>query len=206
MNIVKKYLLKAAEYSLFCAIPMTFGIASIVSDFIPWYLGSEFNLVIYTTIILSPIIITNSLAGISGSQFFTATNQVNVLLKVYISATVLNIILNIMLITRFSSIGAAIATSFSSIISVYIQFYYLDKQMHIKSLLQCGVKYLLKSIPMIIVVIMIGLKLDSQISTTLLQIIIGMFIYGMTLILIKDRLIKELFEQFKRFMSKRYKN
>ena len=91
-------------------------------------LGASFEPTIRAIKIMAPILITNTLIGISGSQFFTATNQIKVLIISQFSAAILNIFVNIMLIPQYSFMGATVATLLTSCVSVCIQFYYMLKQ------------------------------------------------------------------------------
>lgn len=47
---------------------------------VPWYLGESFAPTISAIVLISPIVISNTLTGISGGQYFTATNQMKVLI------------------------------------------------------------------------------------------------------------------------------
>lgn len=107
------------------AIPMCFGIAICAHNLIPWYLGIDFSPSISAIIIMSPIIIANSLIGISGNQYFTATNQIKILTYSYFSALIVNIILNYTLIKNMGFIGAAYTTTVTSFTSLIIQYYFL---------------------------------------------------------------------------------
>lgn len=196
---IEDMLVMVANFSLMLAIPMCFGIAGIAKCMVPWYLGREFLPTIYAIIIISPIVITNSLSGISGNQYFTATNQINILLKAYFSAAIINIIVNAILIPLFGFYGAAIATVLSSLVSVFIQYKELGKQINIEPFKKSGINYLIKTIPMIIVVTLTGILMKANAVTTLIQIILGTITYFSTLILTKDTMLLYVFRNiFKR--------
>lgn len=58
---------------MFVACPMTIGIDYIAKNFVPWYLGIDFLPAVTAISIISPIVISNSLASISGKHYFTVT-------------------------------------------------------------------------------------------------------------------------------------
>lgn len=186
---IKSYLNKTLAFVLFISFPMMFGIATIASSLVPWYLGEEFLPVISAVIIISPIVIFNSLNNISGAQYFTATNQTRILTIAYVSAAVINIIINAMLIPSFGYKGAAIATLVSSLISVIIQYYYLTRQIDIWRTILNGLKYLLISLFMGICVYIIGYYLGPTPITTVVQLVFGIGIYFLTLYIMKDIMI-----------------
>lgn len=181
-----KNIMLAGRYSLMLAIPMAIGIASIADGLIPWYLGSEFNPTIYVIIILSPIIISNSLLGISGNQYFTATNQMDILLKSNIITAIMNVIVNVMLIPKFGLYGAAFAAVTSSYISVFIQYINMNKQIKVTTFFGEGFKYLAASLPMTMIIYVIRNYFQVGPLTTFIQVLVGALIYIVTLIIIKD--------------------
>ncbi len=138
---IKEVMFKAAKYALCMAMPLMLGMFCIARQLIGWYLGADFSKTAIAIMILVPIVLLNTLAGISGNQYFTATNQTNILLRAYITAAVINIIVNAVLIPQFGYIGAAIATVMSSLASVVTQYYIFAKQVTLKELWKYLIKY-----------------------------------------------------------------
>ena len=186
---------KAGRFTMFAAFPMMFGLACIADKFIPWYLGTEFMPVASAMIILSPIVICNSLSGISGQQYFTATNQISILMRAYVSAAVLNMIVNAILIPAHGYIGAAIATVGSSLISVIVQYCYLNRQINVTSLIKPGIRYLAASAIMATVIFLVTGGMTAGVRTTAIQIITGIVVYLIIMILLKDSTMAELLKK-----------
>lgn len=189
---LKRSIDTVGRFSIMFAIPMFIGIAAIAGDLIPWYLGEEYIPSVSAIILISPIIVTNSLSGISGNQYFTATNQTNILLKAYVSAAICNIIANALLIPNYKFMGAAAATVLSSAVSVIIQYHYMDKQINIKNFIGYCIKYSISSIPMLLIVIFVGQRLPSTPTTTLIQVICGVLAYFAMLTSYQDKLFIQL--------------
>lgn len=198
---IEKYLIKVGRISLFLAFPMTIGIMSIASKFIPWYLGNEFLPVIIAIIFISPIIISNSLEGISGRQYFTATNQISILLKSYIFTAITNVVINLILIPKWGFIGSAIATLISSYICVLIQFYYLNKQISMRGLIPYSIRYLIYSLIMGAVVYLLSKNLQANPITTVIQIFSGGSIYLFLCFINKDIILKEVIDKVKDYLK-----
>lgn len=188
---IKNMILKAGSISLAMAVPMMFGIATLAPRLIPWYLGDSFTPTVTAIIILSPIILTNSLSGILGSQYLTATNQMKLLLKAHLSAAVMNVCINAILIPHLGFIGAAIATVISSATAVSIQYYYVNRQIGVKTILVDLCSYLAKSLPMLLILVAIIGKLESRPITTVIQIFLGALVYLFVLIISKDKILIE---------------
>ncbi|MDK0557895.1 oligosaccharide flippase family protein [Clostridium perfringens] len=197
---INDYINKTIIFSLFLAYPMTFGIIGICKTLIPWYLGKEFIPVISAIMIISPIIIINSLINISGTQYFTATNQIKIMTISTTLSAMLNVLINIILIPKLAYKGAAIATVVSATISFIIQYTYLNKQINVVKTMFFTLKYLIISIIMGIVVYIIGIKMSPNPITTIIQILMGIFIYFGVLYFIKDNLIIEFLNKVKKYI------
>ena len=195
---ITELLTKACRVSLFMAFPLMFGIAGIAGCFIPWYLGSEFLATAKVLMILSPIVLSNTLVGISGTQYFIATNQVKILLVSNSLAALLNITVNALLIPKFGYVGAAVATLISNYTLVIVQYYALSKQLTVKKMFRNTWRYLAASIMMFAVVFGIGSISSPRPLTTILQIIAGMIVYFGIMLIIRDDLTRESLEQIQR--------
>ena len=187
----------ALHISLFFAIPMMLGIAGIACSFVPWYLGEEFLPVITGIYYICPIICFNSIAGVLGSQYLTASNQMRILTKAYAIAAVVNVAANTFLIPIAGFKGAAVATQLSSFISIAIQYYYVRKQIDITVSKFSLIKYTCTALMMMISVYMIGSFFGVGFATTLLQIAAGGAIYITVMLVTKEPLIAEAIKELR---------
>lgn len=195
---IENLLLMAGKFALCLAMPMMLGIFCIAGKFIPWYLGTEFQPTSTAIMVLSPIIVLNSLSGISGNQFFTATDQTTVLMKAYVSAAGMNVVANAVLIPHFGYVGAAAATVMSSLCSVIIQYHYMFKQLKVQRLILYAGKYFTGAVIMSGVIFLIGYVMKATAVTTVIQILIGGGIYFVFLLIVKDEMLKEAHRLFKK--------
>lgn len=188
---IEKTIQIVIKFSLFASLPMMFGLMSISKTFIPWFLGSEFLPVASAIVIIAPIIVLNSLANISGNQYFTATNQTRIMTISYMAAAIINIILNAILIPKWQYKGAAIATLLSALISVIIQYSVMRKQISVKKAFLTSTKYLLASLLMFSMCYILR-TLGSTWYITLMQIFIGVLMYIVILLLTKDEMLNKI--------------
>ena len=189
MDSINEYIFKSARFAMMISIPIFFGLDAIADKFIPWYLGDEYLPVIQVIWIISPIIITNTLVNISGTQYLTAINQTKILTISNVIAAMINFIVNLLLIPSWGFYGAAIATVFSSIFCVAIQFFWMNKTIKIRLLMLKMWKYWISAFFMFIIIrLLIAPKTASPINT-FMTIFIGASIYFITLLILKDELI-----------------
>ena len=97
--------------------------------------------------------------------------------------------LNAVLIPNLQYAGAAIATVASSGISVLVQYSILHQQINIKPIVLYLIKYLLLSIPMFIIVAILGENMVVSPVTTLIQILVGCIIYVVSCAIVKDNIL-----------------
>lgn len=202
-KVMQEILLKAGRYAMFLAMPMMLGMFCVARQFIPWYLGSEFLPTATAIMILSPIVLLNSLTGISGKQYFTATNQMRILLGAYVTAAIMNVVVNAMLIPGMGYKGAAIATVLSSSASVLIQYNFLMKQVDIRILWKWILKYFGGALVMAAGILLFTRNMSATVITTCIQVILGAGIYYAFLIVIHDQTLKEGMAIIKRWIYKK---
>lgn len=203
LNLLNDYIYKSARFSMMVSISMFFGINGIKDNFIPWYLGTEFLDVIQAVGIISPIILTNTLMNVSGTQYLTAINETKVLTISSVLAAIINVIANIILIPHMGFYGAAIATVISSFICVIVQLIAMNKMISIAPIL-CGLwKYFSSGIVMFVFLKIISVYLISSILNTLLLVIIGGGIYFTLLFILRDKYFEIALEIVGKFIKRR---
>ena len=189
---------KAGKLSMFIAFPMMFGLMAVSSKLIPWYLGIEFSDTIIAIIIIAPIIVTNALTGISGGQYFTATNQLNILLKIQVTAAIANIIINAILIPKIGFLGAAIATVLTGLYSAIYQYRILVRQISLPGLLRESIKYFILGFLMLIIIYIITKNMPATAMTNIIQVLIGIIWYFGCCIILKDKQLLEVLTEIKK--------
>lgn len=186
IGVISDLINQSARISMFLAFPMTFGLIFIAGKLVPWYLGDQFLPTTLAIILISPIIITNTLTGISGGQYFTATNQIKILVSSQFSAALANIMINALLIPKMGFYGAAIATTVTSICCAIVQYMFLIKQIKLYKLGFYMVKYGIIAAIMGIVVFIVTDPMLATPFTNIIQVLLGGVVYVGCCVLIRD--------------------
>lgn len=192
---ISELLNRAARFSLFIACPMVFGLIAVADKLIPWYLGEEFVPTIHAIILIAPIIITNTLTGISGGQYFTATNQIGILVKSQFIAAAGNVFINALLIPRYGFYGAAVATLFTSFLCAIMQYKFMIKQIRLPGLLRQGAKYLIFSIMMAILIRCVTRNMEATPLTNIVQVFVGGLFYCIACLISHDEQVRLLIKK-----------
>ena len=182
------YLNKASRYSMALAAPMMVGLLCAAPYLVPWYLGYDYMPTAYAIMIIAPIVIFNSLMGISGRQYFVATDQVLPLTVSNVIAAVLNLGINAALIPRLGYVGAAIATVVSSLFNAITQFAWMNRSIRVKNIMRGTIRYILFALIMGIAtwIFTRALHLQATIATTFFQMVVAFACYGVLLWLTND--------------------
>lgn len=202
LDSIKQYVVKTAHFAMLISIPMYAGINAIASGFVPWYLGNEYLPVVSVLSIVSTIILSNSLVNISGTQYFTAVDKTTILTLSNFSAAILNVVVNTLLIPNWGALGAAFATVLSSAFCVLIQFYFLNRSIPVKEILNGTWKYVIASAIMYIILNAIAVWMPQNPMATFAQILIGCMIYFGALIVLRETMFRELITCGKKYIAK----
>ena len=168
---VKKYVEISFDFSMYMAIPLMFGIFSISYTMVPWFFGEGYLGVIPIMMIISPIVVFNSLSAVCGNQYLTAINDTRTLTKSYVIGATLNLIFNAILIPIFSGKGAAIGTIIAEATVFIIQYQVVKQIVDGRKLGKHFIKYLMCGIFMFIACNLIGYYMEPNALTTILQVI-----------------------------------
>ena len=188
---VNLYMYKAYRFVWFVGIPLSFGLVGVASNFVPWFFGNGYEKVIPLLSILGFLVIAIGLNNITGIQYLIPTKRQNLFtLTVFIGAGV-NLLMNAVLISRYQSIGAAIASVTAESAIALTQFWFIRKDISILKVFQSCRNYLFSGVVMLIVIEMLGKKLLPSIINTFLMVFIGGLLYLTLLIIIKDSFLLE---------------
>lgn len=190
---VKNYIYHSFDFVTYLSIPLMFGLAGIAIEFAPWFFGPEFTKTGIIICIISPIIVFIAWSNVLGQQFLMPIGRIKGYTVSVIIGAVVNFIFNLLLIGRFHSIGAAIATLIAEFTVTTVQLYWVRNDLQIKKLLHSSWKYLISGIIMYLIVRYIGLSLEDGIKSIVIQIIAGIIAYFGLLFLLKSDLNKKLF-------------
>lgn len=171
------YINKSMEFVMFLSIPLAFGLLAIGGNFAPIFFGNEFIVTGHIIEYLSFTIIFISWANVIRTQYLIPNEKdKEYIISVFLGAVV-NFIINIILIPRYSSIGAAIGTIFAEAAVMFYQTYVVRNQLRIKRYLMYLIKFLTEGIVMFIIVKMLELWIHNIYFLLIIQVIIGGIIY-----------------------------
>lgn len=192
---IKTYTETSLRYTFAISFPIMFGLIGIAPNLIPWFLGNQFMESVNILIITSPIVVLIGISNIIGFQYLIPTQRQKVYTLSTVIGSLINLILNFILIPYMFSAGAAIASVAAELGVDVFQLYCIRKEFHILSIFKQSRNYFISSIVMFIVIYLMGKCLSPTMGISILLIMIGTLFYGIMLILLKDELIQSIFDR-----------
>lgn len=183
---IKKYMNASIKFVLLLAIPFTFGIMGIAKGFVPWFFGEGYEKVVPNMMVIAPVIIFIGMSTITGTQYLLPLGRQKEYTLSVIAGAVINFILNIIFISIFGSVGAAIGTLIAEFAVMGVQLYFIRKEFSLLGIFKQVIKYTLFGLIMFIVVILLSNILSVSIVSTFVEIFVGAIVYGLLLLISKD--------------------
>ncbi len=199
---LKEYLKRSFSYVYLLAFPMIFGIICVSKYFVPVFFGPNYDKVILLMGVISPIILIIGLSNVIGSQYLLPTKRQKEFTISVITGAIVNFIINMLLIRRFASVGACIGTVIAETTVTCVQLYFVRKEFNIKEIFKSAKNYVLSSLIMFVVCIIIGQLVHNNMYSTILQVAIGAFVYGVCLLILKDELVYAMLDKIKQKFKK----
>lgn len=187
---VSRYINTTIKIATLLAIPMMLGMASVAPSFIPWYLPSQPEIIVLIQVSV-PIIFLTSLSNVFGTQFLVGTGKNDQYTKAVVLGAITNCIANFILIPRLQAIGAALGSVIAEIVVALVEIYYARKEISIK-IDRSYLLYVIASVVMIVPVLYIGSHMEASFMTNVIQILVGVFVYGMILVIGKEEMVMKV--------------
>ena len=161
----------------FVAIAMVFGIAGVSANFVNVYYGPGYTPCINLIMCLNWTVFFIAWANIMRTQYLIPKKKDTIYVKSTIIGAVVNLVLNIILIGHFQAMGAAIGTFFAEFTVMFVQMYYLRRELPIWKYIVQSIPYYLVGILMMMVTRIIGEFMKAGILALVIQIFVGATIF-----------------------------
>lgn len=195
---------KAVNFVVIAGLPMTIYFMLFAGESIQFLAGKGYEGAVLPMIILMPTVLLIGLSNITGIQILTPQNLEQQVLNSIICGAVVDFLLNLVLIPRMASSGAALATTIAELVVLIVQCIYLKDI--IKDIMKAvsGMKIVLAMVFGIVGGIVVKILLDLSgtgwsleiQSFIMLAASACMFfgVYGVALLVMKEEFVWELLE------------
>lgn len=204
---------KALNFVFLIAAPLTLYFILFARQGVLFLSGSAYEGAIIPMQIIMPTLILIGLSNILGIQILVPLGKEKIVLVSEIAGAIVDLVLNAVLIPKFASAGAAFGTLAAEVTVLLIQYYVLRKEVNpmIKQINFFKiVTALIIAFAVSCIVQMLNLGDFVNVSSTLnnfivlaISSVLFFAAYCVTLIVMKEKMISEIFSQFKDKFLKR---
>ena len=182
---VKDLVNKSGKYVFFISLPIALGLICISDNFVPWFFGNGYNKVSELLKLSGFILIVQGLDDVFGMQYLVNIGKQKQYIISIFSGALTNFIFNLILIPKFASAGAIIASFIGELVIVLVQMYYVKANINLKEFFKQSRNYIIASMAMLIVIPLSSFLRNSILSTAII-ISLSAIIYFITLFILKD--------------------
>lgn len=175
---INEYINKSMEFMMFLSIPLVFGLIAVGKSFAPLFFGQEFEKTGDIIEILSITIFFISWANVIRTQYLIPKEKDRTYIVSVFLGAIVNLIINFMLIPSYASIGAAIGTVIAEATVMIFQTVTVRKELEVNVYMKYMANFLLKGLFMFIIVKIIDHIVQDSMLVIVLQVLIGVFVYG----------------------------
>ena len=192
---IKSLIYKSYRFVWFLGIPLCFGLILLSDNLVPWFLGAGFEKVTLLLKILAFLIIIIGMSNVTGMQYLIPTKKEKIFTLSVCIGAVVNFSLNLIIIQKFLSVGAAISSIVAEFFVTLFQIYMVRREISFLQIFKEGINYFISGIVMVIVLLFVRRDITPSLYNSILIIFSGAVSYFATLTILKDKFIFEDFKQ-----------
>ena len=175
---VNSYVCKSFSFVIFMSMAMSLGLIAIGYNFAPMYFGDEFQKTGILIMLLAITLPFVAFANVIRTEYLIPAEKDRIYIESVILGAIINLIFNIIFIPRLQSFGACIGTVLAEITVMVYQSVKIRKELEIKQYVLNSIPFLIKAVIMFACVFVLNFININPLLRLMIQIIIGVIIYG----------------------------
>lgn len=164
---------KSIMFAMFISSSICMGIMTVAQEFVPIYYGSGFDKCISLFYIILPSCLFLAFANVIRTQYLLPRKKDRLFIISLFSGAGVNILINIILIPRYASIGASIGTLAAEIVVCVVQAVFVYKEANIGRNVVNSLPFIISGILMFVVFRGYRPPIQNDIIALLVKIIIS---------------------------------
>lgn len=184
-----EFLYDGFEIASFISVPISFGLASIASSFVPLFFSYKYLPVIPVLIIQSISCMIISFSNVVGIQYLIPTNQNSKFTISIFLGAITNILVDIPLIHFWGVSGSAFSVFFAELVVTSSQLILIRNDISYIKIVSVSYKYFISGIIMFIVCYYLNNIQPISWTHIIITIFVGCIVYLVTLFLLKAKIV-----------------
>lgn len=186
---IRSNLRGSMDFILLMSIGATCGVIGIADLFVPWFFGAGYEPVILLLRALSPIVVIIAISYTVGSQYYEPVGLRLKSAKYLMVGSVCSVLMNLILIPIFKSLGAVIGSLVSETIISVLYIMNCSGYMTWRALLAMSWKKLLAGVSMACILVWRASLMMATTTNVLMLVVLGAAIYLVVLLLLRDKMM-----------------
>lgn len=166
------FITKSFDVTAWAAVLLSLGIAGCAKEFVPLFFGNGYEDCVSLIYIMTPILIINAISIFYRMQYLVPFHHDKLYAIALFVGTLMNLILNMLLIPQYKAIGASVATLIAQVLVMIIQFKKREG-LSIRSWSFQLLKYLIMGLMMLMVMRIVSRFFSSQLVALIFEMIAG---------------------------------
>jgi O-antigen/teichoic acid export membrane protein len=200
---VSRRMIYSIRFILFIMVAISFGLIGTADNIVPWFLGPGWDKVSILLQIFSICILFTSVSLCFSELYYLPYNKVSSLSAILYVGTAVNIIVNIILIPKYLSIGATIATVVSQFVVMALLLFFSRKDVKVWNIAKTSIKYFISGSIMLGFLYYLNTYIPATVFGFLILIICGFTLYIVVLIVLRDAFLMDAMRQVKSYFKKK---
>lgn len=180
---------KAIRLVLILSLPFTTGLILLAEPIISIFCGDAFIEAVPVIYWTAPVILFIGLTNVIGIQILYPLSKENIVIYSTLGGAIVNFILNLLLIPKYSAIGAGISTFAAELAVLTIQIIAGKKYIPVSIFNKTNIKYLIATIFMTLIILPIVYFVNNVWLQLILTTTVGAIVFGLILIHSKDEIV-----------------
>ena len=183
---IRRRIETSINYILFMGLAIGFGLAAVSPRFIPWFLGPGYDRAVMMLVMMSPIVVIIGVSNCLGSQYYTPSGKRAQSARFIIVGSIVNLILNLILIPRFWGYGAIAASIIAELTITVLYIAFAGESFHPVVLIRDGWKKLIAAVLMFAVIRFIDHFFSSNFIALACEVCLGGAVYIVVMFIFRD--------------------
>ncbi|MCA5014440.1 MULTISPECIES: oligosaccharide flippase family protein [unclassified Enterococcus] len=168
---------RTLHLQLYFSIPLMFGIIATNQKLIPWFFGDSFQYIRYTVPVLAPLVVVMPLGVSIVRQYLIPMNHIHKFNVSVIGSAIVSVMINVILIPVVGIWGAVLATLIAELLVTVIRVVDLIRTSDFSFDMKKISIYLVGGLLMWLTIYIVTADMTPTLTTTLLQVVIGVIVY-----------------------------
>lgn len=185
---VEEYIIKSVNFTLASSIFIMAVIIGTSKNFVPWFFGKEFTIIVPYMMLTSFIVLFIALGGVFANQYTLPTNKNKEYIIPLLLASIINVSLNFILVPKYKALGGVISIVITELVVCLLRIILVRKYLNIKKIFKNTYVYFLSGFAVAISTNIIGEFFKVGFLGLIIQGIWGMIIYFLCLYIIDSKI------------------